>query len=145
MDDLSIRQQIALIKKEIAAVENRRNTLVALLDHYEDLLRQLGLVIDIPLVPLPRSAIPKGEISFRQAVILALRNEPNEDLTTHHIWHRTKQLGAITGAKDPERVIDALCYSLKKENYPIEKVGPMTWQWLDESHNEAVSEVISLS
>lgn len=137
MDEQYIREQIALIKKEVAAVEDRRSTLIALLDHYEDLLRQQGLVVQVVTPHPPRSVTPKGAISFRQAIIQSLRDEPGRELETHVIWHRARNLGAMSDAKDPGRVIDALCYSLKKEGYPIEKVGPMTWKWVDDRPNQS--------
>lgn len=131
MNEQSVRVQLELARRELASIEANRSAVLTLIHGYEAWLRANSYELDIQ-----QSNAPKGEISFRQAVLTALRNEPGVPLHVHQIWHRVQAQGVVTDAKDHVSVVDAICYNLRNAGHPMIKVEPRTWAWMGQTDDE---------
>ena len=142
MDAEIVKKHLAEVNEQLGQLEEERDVLVSLVRGYEGWLRLHGhsngsKPVEAVPIPLPikklrkaRTAI-QGTISMRSAVQTVLQRAHGEPIHSREILSRARALGAETTSKNPEGVIDLICYTLKqRKKVPLERIGPMTWRWV---------------
>jgi hypothetical protein len=143
MDAEIVKKHLAEVNEQLGQLDEERDVLVSLVRGYEGWLRLHGHTNgskpkEAMPIPLPikspakrgRTAI-QGKVSMRSAVQTVLQRAHGEPIHAREILARARSMGAETSAKNPEAVIDLVCYTLKqRKKAPLERIGPMTWRWV---------------
>lgn len=136
MDEKAVRRQAAEVKTELTRNEREHEVLLSLLKGLEGWLELNGsrprpaphLLLssaDGQAKPPKLQEVP----SARGSVLKVIREAGGASLHVKDILEQVRQMGARVKEDNPAGMIDLMLYSLKKSEYPVEKVGPRTWRW----------------
>jgi hypothetical protein len=150
LNESSVREQLNNVRAALAKLGAERTALEAI---EQSLVRWLDLHGEphsqLPLAPTHRSnGAPKnrsetfkplGAIAFAKAVIRGLRNRAGIVMTTSEVLSAALEMGAVTKAKAPLKVVEWILYdAVKKGSHPIRKSNaPHTWVYLEPAKQES--------
>lgn len=134
MDHDTARKEIVEANARLGELDEKRQALVAWIAGLEGWLKlhpDKGDQLRLPMAASTRSSVPKGEVSFRSAILSALQGAHGEPLHVNEILARARAAGADTESKTPDRMVELVLYNLKRrDKKPVEKVAPRTWRWM---------------
>ena len=79
-------------------------------------------------------------ISLRAALLQVLRASKNKPLHVQEILRQVETLGAHVRSANNDKVsrVDVGIYGLKRQGFPLERVGTRTWKWLAVGNRDPV-------
>ena len=119
IDTEEIRRQLVIARREKGDLIEKLTAINAVEAGYEKLLALTE-----------RDTLPF--ISLRAALLQVLRASSGEPLHVKDILRQVEALGAKVNSTRGDKIsrVDLGIHALKKQGYPLERVGTRTWQYL---------------
>jgi hypothetical protein len=145
MDRATVNAQLKEVVERLAVIEAEREVLTTLRSGLEGWLSfnppQPRAVEPSPLrsiasrsrrIKSVQRGRPIGSVSLRGVVPGIVKDAGGVPIHASEIMRRARAMGAESGAKEPESVIDLMLYMARKNRHlPIERTSKRTWRWTE--------------